>query len=129
MNKLLVYSMAFGLLLGAAAVAFFSPEAEAGQGQVTRTTAQEAGRCETVAQTAENALPVNGSRQVFCLYANDGNTDELRFKLGATATTAAGFVLNAGSSFCDPVGDTSTWGGYVSIIAESGTQTYCVLAY
>lgn len=118
-------------LFAASVVAGYAIAAFAGSGQknVLDGTALEPGRCETVTTTAENALPTSTSRRVWCLYADDGNTDELRFKLGATATTAAGFVLNAGSSYCDPVGDDTAWMGRVSVIAESGTQNYCVLAY
>lgn len=116
-------------IAAAVALALGGGWALAGSGQSTATAAQDPGHCETVTTTAENALAVNTNRHVFCLYANDGNTDELRFKLGATATTAAGFILNAGASYCDPVGDSSAWGGYVSVISESGSQTYCVVAY
>lgn len=91
--------------------------------------AKEPGQCQTVTTTSEVAIPAHDKRSSWTLWADDGNTDELRWWMSdATITTATGFILNAGV----PVGDgdgVDVYAGVVTVIAESGTQTYCTAVY
>lgn len=90
-------------------------------------TAVEPGQCTTVTTTPVIALAA-GRRTGWCLYTDDGNTDEVRFTLGPTASSTVGFILNADRNFCDG-SEGSVYVGPVYIAAESGTQTFCTLAY
>lgn len=91
--------------------------------------AHKDGIIEQVDGASETLLAARGNRQAWCVRADPDNTGTVHVRLAAAAATTSYMELDAGQSYCEPIGGDQVYTGEVRAIGSAAGQNVHLIEY